>query len=255
MSRPSVRRRVLVWATATVIVASAACSTKDDEAATGSAGDAGTGALETGPGVTDDTITLGVLTDQSGPFAGASKGIAQGRQLFWDARNAEGGVCDRTVEFTVTDHAYNAQNATTQYAAMQPEVLAFDELLGSPMIDALRPTIDQDNVLTMAVSFSSSVLASPSMVVTGATYDVEMINALQWLVDEGRIAEGDTVGHIHLEGDYGENALAGAEYAAAELGVEIVAQKVQPTDADLTAAVTALRGPRPWRWRRRTAST
>ena len=130
MSRPSVRRRALVWATATVIAASAACSTKDDEAATGSAGDAGSGALETGPGVTDDAITLGVLTDQSGPFAGASRGIAQGRQLFWDARNAEGGVCDRTVEFTVTDHGYNAQNATTQYAAMQPEVLAFDARYG-----------------------------------------------------------------------------------------------------------------------------
>ena len=241
MPRSSALRRVLVWATAaTAIAASAACSTKDDEAATGSAGDAESGALETGPGVTDDTITLGVLTDQSGPFAGASRGIAQGRQLFWDARNADGGVCDRTVEFTVTDHAYNAQNATTQYAAMQPEVLAFDELLGSPMIDALRPTIDQDNVLTMAVSFSSSVLESPSMVVTGATYDIEMINALQWLMDEGRIAEGDTVGHIHLEGDYGENALAGAEHAAAELGVEIAAQKVQPTDSDLTAAVTAV---------------
>jgi ABC-type branched-subunit amino acid transport system substrate-binding protein len=241
MPRPSIRRRLLVWATVTVIAAAAACTTKEnDDAATGSGAETGAGALETGPGVTEDTITLGVLTDQSGPFAGASMGIAQGRQLFWDARNAEGGVCDRTVEFTVTDHAYNAQNATTQYADMQPDVLAFDELLGSPMIDALRPTIDQDNVLTMAVSFSSSVLESPSMVVTGATYDIEMINALQWLMDEGQIAEGDTVGHIHLEGDYGENALAGARYAADELGVEIAAQKVQPTDADLTAAVTAL---------------
>jgi ABC-type branched-subunit amino acid transport system substrate-binding protein len=244
MSSPSIQRvprRLLVWLTATLVVAAAACSTKDDEpSATAGDSDGDAAALETGPGVTDDTITLGVLTDQSGPFAGASKGIAQGRQLFWDARNGEGGVCDRTVEFTVSDHAYNAQNATTLYADMQPNVLAFDELLGSPMIDALLSTIDQDNALTMAVSFSSSVLASPSMVVTGATYDIEMINAVQWLLDEGTIAEGDTVGHIYLEGDYGENALAGAQYAADELGLEIAAQKVQPTDADLTAPVTAL---------------
>jgi ABC-type branched-subunit amino acid transport system substrate-binding protein len=244
MSRSSVPpgpRRLLVGLTAALVVAGAACSTKDDEpSATAGEGDTGTAALETGPGVTDDTITLGVLTDQSGPFAGASQGIAQGRQLFWDARNADGGVCDRAVEFTVSDHAYNAQNATTQYADMQPDVLAFDELLGSPMIDALLPSIDQDGVLTMAVSFSSSVLDSPSMVVTGATYDIEMINAVQWLIDQGRIAEGDTVGHIYLEGDYGENALAGARYAAEELGVEIAEQKVQPTDTDLTAAVTAL---------------
>jgi len=242
MSRPPVRALAprLAWLTASLVVlAATACSSKDDEpAATGD--DSGSTALETGPGVTDDTITLGVLTDQSGPFAAASAGIAQGRQLFWDARNADGGVCDRTVEFSVNDHGYNAQNATSLYAAMQPDVLAFDELLGSPMIDALLPSIDSDAVLTMAVSFSSNLLDSPYVVVTGATYDIEMINALQWLVDEGRIAEGDTIGHVYLEGDYGENALSGAQYAAEALGIEVVAQKVQPTDADLTAAVSAL---------------
>jgi ABC-type branched-subunit amino acid transport system substrate-binding protein len=202
--------------------------------------DAPAGQLETGPGVTADTITLGVLTDNSGPFAGASLGIAQGRQLYWDARNADGGVCDRTVEFDVKDHAYNAQNATSLYAAMEPEVLAFDELLGSPMIASLLPTIGQDGALTMAVSFSSSLLDNPYVVVTGATYDIEMINAIQWLIDDGQIAAGDTVGHIYLEGDYGENALAGTHYAAEQLGVTIAEQKVQPTAEDLTAQVTAL---------------
>ena len=70
-------------------------------------------------------------------------------------------MCDRTVEFVVKDHGYNAQNAVTAYAGMQDDVLALDELLGSPMIAALRPTIDQDQVLTMAASFSSSLLDNP----------------------------------------------------------------------------------------------
>jgi len=246
-TRPIARRLLAVLAAAIIPVA--ACSSKSDDTGDAAAGNAtpstGAGAgtaapLETGPGVTADSITLGVLTDQSGPFAGASLGIAQGRQLFWDEQNAAGGVCDRTVEFNVSDHAYNAQNASSLYAAMEPEVLAFDELLGSPMIAALLPSIQQNAVLTMAVSFSSTLLDSPYVVVTGATYDVEMINALQWLIDGGRVAEGDTVGHIYLEGDYGENALAGTRYAADDLGVEIVEQKVLPTDADLTAQVTAL---------------
>jgi ABC-type branched-subunit amino acid transport system substrate-binding protein len=253
-------RRGLALALAAVTMVAGACSSKtDDQESAATDAESSTGRteapgvdgvaptaggtpaeVETGPGVTADTITLGVLTDQSGPFAGASLGIAQGRQLFWDARNADGGVCGRTVEFDVKDHAYNAQNATSLYAAMEPEVLAFDELLGSPMIAALVPTIAQDSALTMAVSFSSSLLDNPYVVVTGATYDIEMINALQWLVDNGRVAEGDTVGHVYLEGDYGENALSGARYAAEQLGVTIAEQKVQPTDEDLTAQVTAL---------------
>jgi ABC-type branched-subunit amino acid transport system substrate-binding protein len=253
-------RRGLALALAAVTMVAGACSSKtDDQESAATDAESSTGGteapgvdgvaptaggtpaeVETGPGVTAHTITLGVLTDQSGPFAGASLGIAQGRQLFWDARNADGGVCGRTVEFDVKDHAYNAQNATSLYAAMEPEVLAFDELLGSPMIAALVPTIAQDSALTMAVSFSSSLLDNPYVVVTGATYDIEMINALQWLVDNGRVAEGDTVGHVYLEGDYGENALSGARYAAEQLGVTIAEQKVQPTDEDLTAQVTAL---------------
>ena len=238
MKRPSVPRRRLIGLTACLAVAAAAgCTTKDDEPT--AAGDGGNG-LETGPGVSDDTITLGVLTDQTGPFAGASNGIAQGRKLFWDARNADGGVCDRTVEFEVADHAYNVQNATSLYEGLEPEVLAFDEVLGSPVLDALRPSIEQDKVLTLAVSFSSSLLDSPHMVVTGATYDIEMINAVQWLMDEGHVADGDTVGHIYLEGDYGENALSGSKHAADELDLEISEQAVQSSDADLTAAVTAL---------------
>jgi ABC-type branched-subunit amino acid transport system substrate-binding protein len=253
-------RRGLALALAAVTMVAGACSSKtDDQESAATDAESSTGGteapgvdgvaptaggtpaeVETGPGVTADTITLGVLTDQSGPFAGASLGIAQGRQLFWDARNADGGVCGRTVEFDVKDHAYNAQNATSLYAAMEPEVLAFDELLGSPMIAALVPTIGQDGALTMAVSFSSSLLDNPYVVVTGATYDIEMINAVQWLVDNGRLAGGDTVGHVYLEGDYGENALAGTHYAAEQLGVTIAEQKVQPTDEDLTAQVTAL---------------
>jgi ABC-type branched-subunit amino acid transport system substrate-binding protein len=196
--------------------------------------------LQVGPGVTKDSITLGVLTDQTGPFAAASAGIAQGRQLYWIAKNARGGVCNRTVKFSINDHAYNAQTATSLYAQQQPNVLAFDELLGSPMIAALLPSIQTDQALTMAVSFSSNLLDNPYVVVTGSTYDIEMINAVQWLVDSGKVKKGDTIGHIYLEGDYGENALAGTMLAADKLGLEVSKQQIQPTTADLTAQVTAL---------------
>jgi ABC-type branched-subunit amino acid transport system substrate-binding protein len=196
--------------------------------------------LKTGPGVTKSAITLGVLTDQTGPFAAASEGIAQGRQLFWIAKNAQGGVCNRTVKFSIQDHAYNAQNATSLYEQQQPKVLAFEELLGSPMIAALLPSIQTDQVLTMAVSFSSNVLDNPYVVVTGATYDIEMINAVKWLLDSGKVKAGDTIGHIYLEGDYGENALAGTTKAAAKFGLDVAKQQIQPTAQDLTAQVTAL---------------
>lgn len=193
----------------------------------------------TGPGVTDQVIKLGVLSDRTGAFAGSAKSVEQGRQLFW---NDHGAVCGRRVEFVVKDHGYNAQNAVTAYTQLRGEVLALDELLGSPMIAALLPDIEADQMLTMAVSWSSSLLANPYVVLTGKTYDVEMINGIHWLTKYKQLAKGDRVGHIFLEGDYGENAAAGSRAAAGEYGFQLLEHKIKPTDTDLTGQLTALRG-------------
>jgi ABC-type branched-subunit amino acid transport system substrate-binding protein len=217
------------------MVASGCAQTKPSTAAPA------TGALQTGPGVTDTTITLGVLTDRTGPFAGAGKGIELGRMLFWDAQNAQGGVCNRKVTFTLKDHAYKTDQAVTTYAQLKDNVLALDELLGSPEIAALSDTLKDDKMPTLAVSWSSNLLTNPYVIITGTTYDVEMINGVHWLMQQKGLAKGAKIGHIYLEGDYGGNALAGSKAAAAEYGLTVVDTKIKATDTDLTAQVTALK--------------
>ncbi|NEE53011.1 ABC transporter substrate-binding protein, partial [Streptomyces sp. SID8455] len=54
-------------------------------------------------------------------------------------------------------------------------------------------------------------------------------------------AEGDKIGHVYFEGDYGENALTGSKHAAKEAGLTVVEQKIKPTDNDMTAQVAALK--------------
>jgi ABC-type branched-subunit amino acid transport system substrate-binding protein len=219
-----------------VLLLATACSTKTT---TETARKDGT--LATGPGVSGTVIKLGVLTDQTGPFAPASKDLQTGRTLYWDKKNAQGGVCNRRVEFVTRDHGYNVQKAIGAYAQVEPNVLAFDELLGSPELAALGHKIRSDQMLTMAVSWSSQLLDNPYMVVTGATYDVEAINGISWLMQNRGLAKGATIGHIFLEGDFGENAVAGSRVAARKYGLRLVEQKIKPTDADLTGQITALR--------------
>jgi len=241
MSRRHVRRRyrlalsVLSGSLAVALLITG-CATKKNPTGTTPGG-----GLATGPGVTENVIKLGVLTDRTGPFAGAAKALEQGRLLFWNDRNAKGGVCSRKVEFVVKDHGYNPQQAVTAYAQIKDEVLALDELLGSPMIAALLPELAQDEMISIAASWSSSLLSNPYVVITGTTYDVEMINGIHWLTKNRGLAAGGKIGHIFVEGDYGDNALAGSRAAAKEYGLQLIEQKVKATDADLTAQVTALR--------------
>jgi ABC-type branched-subunit amino acid transport system substrate-binding protein len=225
---------VLSAACVTTLLTAGCAQTKPTESSSSA------GAVETGPGVTADAIKLGVLTDRTGPFAGAGKAIELGRSLYWDAQNAQGGVCNRKVEFTVKDHAYKTDQAVTTYAQIKDNVLALDELLGSPEIAALSDTLKEDQMPTLAVSWSSSLLRNPYIILSGTTYDLEMINGINWLMQHKGLAKGDKVGHIYLEGDFGGNALSGSKAAAAEYGLTIVENKVKVTDTDLTAQVTAL---------------
>jgi hypothetical protein len=97
---------------------------------------------------------------------------------------------------------------------MQGHVLAFQQLLGSQMIAALINSIASDKVLTQVVSWSSKLLANPYIVMSGTTYDLEMINGTDWLMKNKGLKAGDKVGHIYLEGEYGESALFGTTTSA-----------------------------------------
>src|SRR5262249_42130669 len=139
------------------------------------------------------------------------------------------------------DHHYEVRRAFAAYAQMRSQVLAFAELLGSPELVALSPRGQADKVLTMAASWSSQLLSNPYLVITGATYDVETIDGISSLMHHMHVARGDTIGHIFLRGDYGENAAAGSRAAATQFGLRLVEKKIEPTDTNLASQVSDLR--------------
>ena len=217
----------------------AACGKGGDDG--GSAKSPTGGALKTGQGVTAKTISLGVLTDTSGVFAGLGGPLVDGNKLFWQQQNAKGGVCDRKVTLIVKDHGYDPQKGVSLYREIEPIVLALQQLLGSPVAAALLPSIQKDGVLTALAAWPSQLTANPNILVSGATYDIEAINGIDYLVDKGALGKGDKLGHVYFEGEYGENALEGAKYATQRHGIDLVEQKIKATDTDLSAAVAVFK--------------
>nr|MDT0664753.1 ABC transporter substrate-binding protein [Micromonospora sp. DSM 115978] len=169
------------------------------------------------------------------------KDLALGQQLFWEARNAGEKICGTyTVDLEVKDHGYNVQTATTQYSEMSGDILALNLLLGSPMATALSEQVIEDGIVAIPLSWAQSISDNPNYAIVGPTYDVEIINGLDYLLEEGLIAEGAKVGHIFHDSEYGENASVGVKYFAAEHGMTVVDQRVAPTEADLNSRVIAL---------------
>ncbi|MBO0511233.1 ABC transporter substrate-binding protein [Streptomyces beijiangensis] len=220
-------------------IGAAGCSSKADKS---DGAEKSSGGVKTGNGVTATTIPLGVLTDLTGVYASLGKSVTQAQQLWAKQTNDAGGICNRKIALTVRDHGYDPQKAVAAYTELEPKVLGFVQFIGSPFVAAVKQRIDtQDKGLVLPQAWSASLLGSPYIRVLGATYDIETINAVEYLLSQKRIAKGDKIGHVYFEGDYGENALAGSKYAAEEAGLTVVEQKIKPTDNDMSAQVAALK--------------
>ncbi|OKJ74984.1 ABC transporter substrate-binding protein [Streptomyces sp. CB02460] len=231
--------RVLGAVCAALALTLTGCSEK---AKSSDGGEGAEGGVKAGKGVTDSVIALGALTDMTGVYASLGKSVTQAQQLWVKQTNAEGGICDRKIELTVRDHGYDPQKAVAGYTELEPKVLGFVQFIGSPFVGAVEQRIDGlDKGLVLPQAWSANLLGSKYVRIVGATYDVETINAIDYLLAEKRIAKGDRIGHVYFEGDYGENALAGSEYAAKRAGLTVVQQMIKPSDDDMTAQVAALK--------------
>jgi ABC-type branched-subunit amino acid transport system substrate-binding protein len=221
---------------AAVVVATAGCSTKAPESSGGEGGGSGSGAdVQTDVGVEGTTITLGVLTDLTGVFAALGQDITNANTLFWQ----DNKVCDTySVELDVQDTGYVPQTGVQLYSGMEPSILAMQQTIGSPINTALAPEYESDQIVNFPSAWARTLTEIPGTGVVGATYDVELANGYAYLFDQGLLKEGDTVGHIYFEGEYGENGLAGSEAVAEQRGLTIIPAQIKSTDQDMTAQIT-----------------
>ncbi|RFU21213.1 ABC transporter substrate-binding protein [Geodermatophilus marinus] len=230
------RRRALRTATALTALAVVAtgCGTRaEDDGGGGGGGEAGD--VATDVGVEGNTITLGVLTDLTGVFAALGNDITQANRLFWE----DNQVCDTyDVQLEVQDTGYVPQNGVQLYAGMQDSVLAMQQTIGSPINTALAPEYEADQIVNFPSAWSETLTLIPGTGVLGATYDVEIANGYQYLFDQGLLADGDTVGHIYFEGEYGANGLEGSQAVAEARGLNLIEAQITTQEQDMSAIVS-----------------
>ena len=231
-------RKALLGATLTFVVITAACTTKSGsqtEVSTDSKG------VKTDVGVTDDTITLGVQADLSGVFKASGLGLTHGDQIWADTVNAEGGICGREIKINVVDHGYDAAKAKTLFSDQQAKILGYVTIVGSPPAAALKPLMVENDMLGIPSGVASTGLDVPNFIMAASTYDIETINGLAYLQKIGKLPDGNKIGHIYLDSEYGQNALLGSKYYAKEHDQKIVESKITSADTDLSSSVVKMK--------------
>lgn len=216
----------------------------------GTAGVAGAGTdapadpadVETGPGVDDAEIRVGLLNDFSGPIASIGTPSAIGAEVYFDYYNAEfGGVCGRDVVSVRADTKYDTQIAVQEYRGIKDDIAMITQLLGTGTVLALANDISRDGITTLAGTLAADVIPLDNIFVYQTPFELEAVNGISWAA-ENLAAEGPLQVGVIYQGDaYGEAGLAAVEHAVAELGEDAVSlvatASYSPTDEDFTSQV------------------
>ncbi|HJQ76729.1 MAG TPA: ABC transporter substrate-binding protein [Acidimicrobiia bacterium] len=201
----------------------------------------GGGDIATDVGVDTEagTITIGLLSDLSGPFSSLVQVIVTGHEVYWENVNANGGIGGMTVELETVDTAYDVPTHVQRYQELKGEVVAFGHSTGSPHTVAINADLQADGILAIPLTWYSGwsdPAINANLMHHGVPYCLESMNVIGYLAENQDIS---TVAIASMPGDYGLDSHAGARLAAEAAGLEVVYEgegAINPADeATLTA--------------------
>jgi ABC-type branched-subunit amino acid transport system substrate-binding protein len=242
------RHRRVRWviALAAVALLAAACGGRDDDdAADEGGGSEEGGAPESVPGFDGETIRLGVVTPTSGPVAVIGEPLTNGNRAYWDYVNEElGGVAgEYPVELVIEDSAYDAPTAVQKYNQIKGDVVMFNQLLGTPIVNALLEQLTADNIVAQPATLDSFWVREQNLLPIGAPYQIQAINGVHWYVTEGGGSESSAICTLRQDDPYGEAGQEGVDFALEELGIELTEEATFSVgNPDFTAQITQLQG-------------
>lgn len=114
-------------------------------------------------GITDTSIKIGTHMPLTGRAAPGYSTIPQGTRAYFEHVNANGGVCEREIEYLVENDEYNPSNtdAVTKKLVLQEEIFAMLGGLGTPTHRTVVPFLNEQEVPDLFVSSGALQWNSP----------------------------------------------------------------------------------------------
>lgn len=240
MKRTRLRRLIAV--VSVMALAAAGCGGSDDD----DAGSGGDKALKAAPGFDPATgeIRLGIISPLTGAVASIGLPLTAGNRVWFDYINQEKkGIAGKyKIVLDAKDSQYVPQTAVQMYNQIKGNVVMFAQLLGTPSTMAVLPQLKADNIVAAPASLDAEWVREPNLLPIGGPYQIQMINAADWLLKEGG-GQGKAMCTLTQDDLYGQAGQAGVDFAAKELGFTVKTQaKFKATSADFTAQVQQLKG-------------
>jgi branched-chain amino acid transport system substrate-binding protein len=183
------------------------------------------------PVVAQEPIRIGVLEDQSGDFAAATKVKVHAIQLAAAEINAAGGIDGRPVELVI----YDTQSDNRRYQEFMRRVLQQDRVdvvfagFSSASREAYRPIVNQFDGLAFYNNQYEGGVCDANMIVTGAVPEQQFSTLIPWMME----TYGQRVYTIAADYNFGQISAEWVRMIVEENGGEMVGEEFIPLGVSL----------------------
>lgn len=192
----------------------------------------GSGGAGGAPGVTDDTISIGISAGVTGPVAPVAGPFIEGIELYFNHVNDAGGVHGREIKLNVADDGYDTARAVSNTRKFLAEESVFGLVGFTAQFEAVKKLTCDDNV---PVLFSAAIEADGSCYKMYPGPDGTLIASANYLAET---QGADALARIALfaqNDDYGASAEVAAKQIAAKYGSELKKFSIERSATDATS--------------------
>jgi ABC-type branched-subunit amino acid transport system substrate-binding protein len=191
------------------------------------------------PGFNGSTIKLGVITPTSGIASVVGKPLTEGNRVYWDAKNAKGGVAGKyKVDLSIEDSQYQVETALQAYDKIKADVVAFQQILGTQIVKSVLTRLKADQSYGGPASLEGVWVKQTPLMPIGTPYQALAANGLDYYEKNG--GQGKKVCAMAQDDAYGASGLDGLTQAAKTLKVKVAKTVRFATTSDVSAQVGEL---------------
>ena len=191
-------------------------------------------------GVTADSITVGNISDLSGPVPGLFQGAVTGTQAYFAKVNAAGGIFGRKLKIKIGDGQLDCDQNKAQHHELIPKVFA---LVGSfSLYDSCGASVLKDvpGIPDVHNALASAALELPNNFSVAPLVHGWRTGSLAYY--QHKYGERfKRVGTIYADAGGGARSWAGAKQAIESLGGAVAYERgFTPTETDFTADIVGM---------------
>jgi ABC-type branched-subunit amino acid transport system substrate-binding protein len=191
------------------------------------------------PGFDGNNIKLGVITPESGLAATVGRPLTNGNRVYWQSKNAKGGVGGKyPVELSVEDSRYQVEAALQGYDKIKGDVVAFQQVLGTQIVKSILPRLKQEKGFAGPATLDSIWIREADLMPIAAPYQVETANVMDWYQKNG--GKGKKICAMAQDDEYGAAGLDGLTQSSKTLKFKVSKTVRFATTSDVSAQVGEL---------------